>query len=114
VQEAREQVDVANQELDEVLNDSIQLFKKESGEIIISYEKSIAELKAKLETKKADDKAALEQKLATLEQKNNELKIKLEEFQASSRSSWDSFKNEFKHDLDELGAAFKGLVVNNV
>ena len=114
VQDAEEQVVVANQELNQALNDSIQLFKKESGEIIFSYEKSIAEIKAKLENEKGENIIALEKKLAVLEQKSVNLKMKLEEYKEEGRDNWDSFKSEFNHDMEELGEAFKDLTVNNV
>ena len=83
---------VANQELIQALNDSIQLFKKEAGEIIFSYEKSIAELKAKLENEKEENKIVLEKNLAKLEQKSADLKMKLEKYKEEGRDSWDSFK----------------------
>ncbi len=114
VQDAEEQVVVANQELIQALNDSIQLFKKESGEIIFSYEKSIAELKAKLENEKEENKIILEKNLAMLEQKSADLKMKLEKYKEEGRDNWDSFKNEFNHDMEELGKAFEDLTVNNV
>jgi uncharacterized protein YccT (UPF0319 family) len=114
LQDAEEQVVVANQELNQTLNDSIQLFKKESGELIISYEKSIAELKTKLENEKEENKIIMEKKLALLEQKSEDLKIKLQEYEEEGTDKWTAFKNEFNHDLEQLGAALKDLTVDNV
>ena len=112
--DAEQQGIVSNQEPDQALNDSIQLFKKESGELIISYEKSIAELKTKIENEKEENKIIMEKKLALLEQKSEDLKIKLQEYKAESADKWTSFKNEVNHDLEELGEAFKDLTVDNV
>jgi uncharacterized protein YccT (UPF0319 family) len=114
LQDAEEQVVVANQELNQTLNDSIQLFKKESGELIISYEKSIAELKTKLENEKEENKIIMEKKLALLEQKSEDLKIKLQEYEEEGTDKWTAFKNEFNHDLEQLGTALKDLTVDNV
>ncbi len=114
LQDAEEQVVVANQELNQTLNDSIQLFKMESGELIISYEKSIAELKLKLENEKEENKIIMEKKLALLEQKSEDLKIKLQEYEEEGTDKWTSFKNEFNHDLEQLGTALKDLTVDNI
>ena len=114
VQDAEEQVVVANQELNQTLNDSIQLFKKEYGEIIVSYEQSIAEFKAKIADEKEENRIGLEKKLAMLEQKSEDMKTKLEEYKEEGEDNWTSFKNEFNHDMEELGTAFKDLTKNNV
>jgi uncharacterized protein YccT (UPF0319 family) len=114
LQDAGEQVVVANQELNRTLNDSIKLFKMESGELIISYENSIAELKTRLENEKEENKIILEKKLALLEKKSKDLKTRLEEYKEEDRDKWTSFKNEFNHDMEELGEAFKDLAADNV
>jgi len=114
LQDAEEQVVVANQELDQILNDSIQLFKTENGELIVSYEQSIAEIKAKLKDAKEENRVNMEKKLAVLEQKSQEMKMKLEEYKADGEENWKSFKNEFSHDMEELGTAFKDLSKDNV
>jgi hypothetical protein len=114
LKEAKEQVVVANQELIRSLNDSIQLFKRENEEIIISYEKSLTEIKTRLANEKEETQIILEKKLATLEQNSGEMKIRLQEYGEDGRENWVSFKNEFNHDMEELGTAFKDLTVNNV
>ena len=114
LKEAKEQVVVANQELIRSLNDSIQLFKRENEEIIISYEKSLTEIKTRLANEKEETQIILEKKLATLEQNSGEMKIRLQEYREDGRENWVSFKNEFNHDMEELGTAFKDLTVNNV
>jgi len=114
IQDAEEQVVEANQELIQTLNDSIRLFKKESGEIIISYEQSISELKAKIADVKEENRINMEKKLAMLEQKSADMKMKLEEYKEEGKDNWRSFKNEFNHDMEELGKAFDDLAKNNV
>jgi len=114
LQDAEEQVVVANQELIKSLNDSIQMFKQENGEIITSYEKSMTEIKTKMANNKEENQIILEKKLAMLEQNNEEMKIRLEEYREDGRENWVAFKNEFNHDMEELGTAFKDLTVNNV
>ena len=48
-----------------------------------------------------------------LEQKNKDLKNRMDAYGANTQSDWDSFKREFNHDMDALGQAFKDLTVNN-
>ena len=114
VENARNKVIEAELGLNQALKDSIQQYKKESEEKISYYEKSIAEFKAKIANRKKEDKAIYEKKLAMLEQKNTELKKILSDYKDEGQDKWTSFKNEFNHDMDELGKAFKDLTVNNV
>ena len=53
-----------------------------------------------------------ENKIAKLEEKNRELKQKLDNYE-TSQSDWEAFKTEFNHDMDEFGKAFKDLTVDN-
>ena len=74
----------------------------------------MTEFKTILADKKEENQINLEKKLAMLEQKSGEMKIKLAEYKEDGTENWISFKNEFNHDMDELGTAFKDLTVNNV
>ena len=55
-----------------------------------------------------------EKKIDELEQKNSELKKRLDDYKADGKEKWEKFKAEFSHDMDELGKAFKDLTVKNV
>jgi hypothetical protein len=113
VQDAKDNVAAANQALNQAVKDSIQQFKKESAEKISNYDKNIADLKAKIAAVKKENKAAYEKKLTALEQKNIDMKKKLEAFKDDQIDQWNAFKREFNHDMDELGQAFKDLTVDN-
>jgi F0F1-type ATP synthase membrane subunit b/b' len=100
------------QDLQEIRLDTIsnaEHFKAEAEKIIATQEKNIDEFKAKLATEKKEANADLNEKLEELEKKNNELKNKLADYQDDGQDKWTSFKNEFNHDMNELGKAFKGL-----
>ncbi|MFC2111246.1 hypothetical protein ACFLQ5_02210 [Bacteroidota bacterium] len=114
VQEANEQVVIAKQELMQARKDSIIQFKEESQEKISNYEKAIADVRKGIANDKKEIKAGYENSLAVIEQKNNELKIKLANYSEEKMENWESFKEEFNHDVDELGKALKDLTVNNV
>jgi hypothetical protein len=53
------------------------------------------------------------QKFAALEKKNDELRKKLDNCDATKTDNWTSFKEEFYHDMNELGQAIKDIGVNN-
>ena len=90
-----------------------QQFKTESEEKINAYEKSIADYKVSIAHAKKEDKAKYEKELAGLEQKNSDLKKKLEDYKDEGQNKWTAFKNEFTHDMDELGKALKEFTVKN-
>lgn len=116
VEEAKENVMEAEQNLYNVRQDSIteyQKFKYESEERINSLDSSIAEFKARLAREKKIDDAKFKMKLAKLEQKNREMRMKLNNYKEEGQDKWISFKNEFIRDFDELGKAFKDLTVKN-
>lgn len=114
VENAQENVVKANEELNQALKDSIQQYRIATQEKLIANEKQLAEYKAKIAIQKKENKAKYEEELAKLVQKNNDLKIKLENYNEENEVKWEAFKTEFNHDMDELGKAFKDLTVKNV
>ena len=56
----------------------------------------------KMKTKYSKDVTALEQR-------NSNLKKKLEEYKNEGTSKWQEFKTNFKHDMDGLGKTMKDL-----
>ena len=44
---------------------------------------------------------------------NERLRAKIRDYKENGKDEWKSFKTEFKHDMDELGDAIKGLTVDN-
>lgn len=88
-------------------------FKAETEMKIKTNESMIADLKATMKAtgKKMDAKYV--ESVEALEQKNKDLKNRMDAYGANTQSDWDSFKREFNHDMDALGQAFKDLTVNN-
>ena len=113
VDQAKENVVDAKQELNQAIKDSIVQFRKESAQQITAYEQSIADLKAKIATEKKDVKATYEKSLEELEQKNELLKTKLNDFKDEETDKWESFRDEFRKDMQDLGSAIKNFTVNN-
>ena len=117
VKDAQTNVTQANKDLDaankEYLAD-IENYRKETADKITANDKSIVEFKARIEHEKKATKAEYNKKLTELEQKNSDLKKKLDDYKSDGKEKWETFKAEFSHDMDELGKAFKDLTVNNV
>ena len=112
VNTAEANVQQADQELDEAKAE-YERFKLESDQRIAANEKRIAELKAYSKNVKKDMKDGYEKTIAELEAKNEIMKAKVRDYKAEGNEKWQSFKREFNHDMDELGAALKDLTENN-
>jgi hypothetical protein len=51
--------------------------------------------------------------VAALEQKNDELKMKIDGSDKTKTSKWASFKREFNHDMNGLWNSIKDVGTNN-
>jgi len=116
VVEANKDVAKAKQDLREAKTDSAadyQKFKKESEMKIAANQKEITSLKNKKSKDTKDVREKYDKKVLALDQKNNELKMKIGGSSTTKTSNWTSFKNEFNHDMNELGDAIKDLGKDN-
>jgi peptidyl-tRNA hydrolase len=121
---AAEKVQVANAEAEkaalelknaeQVLIDEYNQFKKESEAKIIAHNKSVAEFRKRVAKEKKENRAKYEAKLTELENKNSDLKKKLDGYKADGIEKWNQFKNEFNRDMEALGKSFSDLTVKNV
>jgi hypothetical protein len=105
------QIDLNVARLDSIT--AYQRFKNESDERIVMYDKSIAEFRTKVANERQENRARYEKTLAGLEQKNRDLKKKLDEYREDGKTDWEIFKAEFNKDMEELGKAFRDFNVNN-
>lgn len=116
VENAQNKVKSANEDLDSANQEymaDIESYKQETADKIAANEKSIAAFYVRIANEKADAKADYQKKIADLEQKNSDMKMKMDNYQAQGKENWESFKTEFNHDMQELGEAFKNLTVKN-
>ena len=111
---ATQKVVDANEAFNEALQDSIQEFRDASVKQIKHNEMKIKEFKSKIAKEKKEVRIENEKKLAELEQKNNELLSRMDNYKDDRQAKWDIFKAEFNHDMNELGEAFQGLTIKNV
>lgn len=87
---------------------------KDSTNIKIEENKAkIAELKLKIKKAGKEIDKAYQKNIDTIEQKNKNLKAKLDSYKNDVNSDWKSFKREFNHDMDELGHSLKDFTMDN-
>lgn len=116
VESAEEDVSEAKEELRQAEEDyKIELanFKRESNQQIIENETAIAKFKAQMATSKKELKASYEMQIAAFEQKNAEMKLRMEAYEEDGMDKWQSFKTEFNHDMDELGKSLNDFTIDN-
>lgn len=90
-----------------------QKFKDSTNAKIEENKGKIAELKLKIKKTGKDIDKAYQKSIDTIEQKNKNLKAKLDSYKNDINSDWKSFKREFNHDMDKLGHSLKDFTVNN-
>lgn len=90
-----------------------QAFKDETDLKINENETRIAELKNKIKKSGKSFDAIYERKIDALEQQNKDMKARVDAYEKTGKSEWESFKREFNHDMDELGNALRDLTVDN-
>ena len=84
-------------------------FKSNAKLKINANEKRIDEFKVKIKTASKEVKADYDKEITVLEQKNVELKKKINEYKYEGKDKWEEFKQGFNHDMDAVGKALKNL-----
>ena len=122
--ESQEKVDVAEQNLKDAKDSLVvakkaataeewQTFKNQTDSVISYNEAQIAELKLKMQKTGKSVDTKYQKNIDILEQKNKDLKVKVDTYKNDANSDWQSFKREFNHDMNEIGQSFKDLTVDN-
>lgn len=116
VENAESEVKEANENLvdanAEYLAD-VEQFKIETNEKIEANAKSIADFNARIALDKKAATAEYKAKIAALELKNTDMKKKIADYKADGKDSWTKFKEEFNHDMDELGKSLKDFTTKS-
>lgn len=113
---SKEKVEEAQQDLAEAkqdYNEQYLQFKLESEEKITANEKLIADLKEYSKTKKSETKVKYDNTIAEMETKNHAMKVRIGVYKEEGNDEWQSFKEEFNHDMNELGKALEDLTKDN-
>ncbi len=124
VENAENKVEDAKENLKEVIKDSSiaaqkaataeewKMFKNVAEVTIKNNEIRINNLRAKIKNGGVAADVVYAQKIENLKQQNNNLKAKIDKYE-KNYTDWESFKNEFNHDVEGLGKAFKDLTIKN-
>lgn len=116
VENAAKDLQEAKTELREEKRDSVASymeFKQESEARILENEKSIDAYKARMKTAGKKIKESDQKMIDNLQQSNIDMRKRIEEYKENGEDAWTKFKNEFNHDLEQLGAAIKDITVDN-
>ncbi len=116
VVDAQRKVEAANERLEQATEDylaDIERYRSETNEKIAKNNSTIDSLKASVDDKDAATKAEYWKKIAVLENKNGELKARMDNYKADGKDKWEAFKVEFNNDMNGLGTAFKNVTVKN-
>jgi uncharacterized protein YoxC len=116
VDNAQDEVTEAQEDLIKAKADyreEVANFKKETTEKIMVNEKIIAGFTSETAVALKDKNSYLEKQVATFEQKNSELKTRMNNFKDDEKEKWESFKTEFNYDLTELGTSLRDFTVDN-
>jgi hypothetical protein len=116
VEKAQEQVVEANNNLDTAIKNyqaDINAYRIETANRIAANELAIANFNEKIANEKKEAKADYLKKIAALEKRNADMKIKLAEYKEDGDDKWKTFKAEFNKEMDDLGKSIKDLVTKD-
>ena len=91
----------------------VENFRRETDAKIEANKQMIADFTVKIASAKKDAKAYYTEQIAVLEQKNTAMKQKLDEYEVTGKDNWDTFKEEFSRDMNDLRVAFKNFTIKN-
>jgi hypothetical protein len=86
-----------------------QKFKVKAEKQIEANKKQIAVLKHKKQTGTKEANAKYDKDVAALEQKNGELRVRIDTADDTPTSGWDAFKQGFNNSMEDLGCAMKNV-----
>jgi hypothetical protein len=110
LEDAKKGLSIANQTASD---EELKAFKNSGDSLIRINDLRIIGLKLNIKNTGSTIDTKYQENIAILEQKNKDLKVKMDAYKNDVDSDWQSFKREFKHDTDEIGKALKDLAVDN-
>ena len=88
-----------------------QIFKNETDLKINSSDAKIKILRIK--KNQSENKNKFEKQTTALEQKNNELRKRMNDYNEEMKFKWEKFKLGMNHDIDEIAIELKDITINN-
>lgn len=115
--EAKQEVEIAKEDLDKATTDSVNAFNKYKSSIqikLVENERIITNLKDMIKDKDRKTQTLYYKQLENLQIRNTELKLKIENYRQGPTQKWELFKVDFNNDLDDLGKAISTTANNNM
>ena len=120
IEDAKENLREAKDDVKEAVNDALTAYRDEWHTFKFDAEAKIRDneytmngYKDKMVKAGATQKAIFTKKIGELEQRNADLKRRVEEYRDEGKDKWEEFKQAFTDDLDALGKSLKDLKVNH-
>ncbi|MGZ3862261.1 MAG: sll1863 family stress response protein [Bacteroidia bacterium] len=117
VREEKADVTKAEQNLNKAEEDynlEIEDYRRQTAEEYEANQKSINEFNERISKQKKEARDEYKAKIAELNRKNADMKKRMDDYKANGKEDWQSFKREFRHDMDELRQSLKDLGKDNV
>jgi len=118
LEDAKEDVVQAEADLEQSKLDSVTDYNTFRTSIELKLDENqrlIDEMKVTINNSKDSNKAMYEKELAKLEEKNEQLKVKLQDYdQQGTSEKWELFKVEFNNDMDDLGKSISNMAARNM
>ena len=113
VQDAKDKLQEAQKNAVVVANtEQWKAFKEETELVVKANEARITALKEKMKKSRKSVDSLYAMKIDSLETKNQAMNLRVQGYE-KNQSNWETFKMEFKHDMDELGKALNDFGVKN-
>jgi thiol:disulfide interchange protein len=116
VEDAQTNVLEAKQDLQQARIDSANeynVYREESEAKLRENDRQIAELKLQMKAERKEIRVKYEKEVVALDEKNENLKIKIKEYKEGDKSNWQSFKEGFNQDLDAVGKSISAMAHRN-
>ena len=84
-------------------------FKAKEDQKIKATDDSLYALKQKIDVADKETSAKIDEEIARLQEKNHELKSKLETYKDEGAEKWQKFKYDFDNDMDSVAVKWKAL-----
>ncbi|SHG40485.1 hypothetical protein SAMN05444396_11132 [Flavobacterium segetis] len=117
VEDARADLDEAKAELSDARKAATEQewkeFKESTNAAIAKNENRISDLKMQMKKSGKTMDAEYTKKIEELEVRNREIKDKVNAYKNSASDDWETFKEEYNRDMEDLGQSFKNFTVKN-
>lgn len=117
VEKAQKDLNEAEQELKEA-NEAylidVDNYRNQTADRISSNEKIIADFNLRIDEQKKEAKDDYKKKIAELDQKNTDMKRRMDNYRADGKQKWELFKSEFSEDMYKLQRSFDQMKVDDM